>query len=196
MPTELDAEDARDMLALQSGEELALNRLMLRHRDKLFHYLIRLLQDENEALDLAQETFVRVFHHRTRFDPKRRFSTWLFAIATNLARDRVRWLGRHPNISIDAPVANTEARLADTLPESRLQPAEQLEQNERVAEIKRALAGLPEELRTPLVLAEYENLAQAEIAQILKCTVKAVETRIYRARKQLRDSLKHLVNIS
>ena len=95
MATELDRDDAADMRALCSGEELALNRLMLRHREKLFHYLIRQLQDESEAMDLAQETFVRVFLNREKFKPANRFSTWLYAIATNLARDRMRWLGRH-----------------------------------------------------------------------------------------------------
>lgn len=192
MGTDQDREDAADMEALCGGEDVALNRIMGRHREKLFHYLIRLLQDESEAMDLAQETFVRVFLNREKFKPAHRFSTWMFAIATNLARDRMRWLSRHRNVSLDAPQGSSEAKLSDTLVEGRLQPSEKLEENERVAEIKRALASLPEDLREALVLAEYEELSHAEIGEILKCSAKAVENRVYRARQQLREKLKHL----
>jgi RNA polymerase sigma factor (sigma-70 family) len=193
MTTELDADDLLDMQGLQGGDDIALNRLMSRHKEKLFHYLIRLLQDESDALDLAQESFVRVYLNRTKFKASYRFSTWLYSIATNLARDRIRWRARHPNVSMEAPISNTEARLADTFVESRLAPSEQLEKNERVAEIQRALASIPEELRTPLILSEYENLSHAEIGEILKCTPKAVENRTYRARQLLREKLRHLM---
>ena len=193
MTTESDSDDSLDMEAMQTGDDIALNRIMGRHKEKLFHYLIRLLQDESDALDLAQESFARVYLNRNKFNPKLRFSTWLYTIATNLARDRVRWRTRHPNVSLETPIANTEAKVADTLVESRLQPAEQLQQNERVAEIQRALAEIPEELRSALVLFEYENLSHAEIGEILKCTAKAVENRIYRARQQLKARLRHLV---
>ena len=193
MATEQDAEDALDMGALKGGDDIALNRLMARHRDKLFHYLIRLLQDEYEAVDLAQESFVRVYLNRDKFNPAHRFSTWLYAIATNLARDKIRWRGRHRNVSLDAPSPNSEATLSDTLVEPDPEPGQELERSERVSEIKQALAALPEELRTPLVLSEYEDLSHAEIGEILKCSAKAVETRIYRARQQLRAKLGHLV---
>ncbi len=192
MATELDSEDALDMEALRGGDDLALNRIMSRHREKLYHYLIRLLQDESEALDLAQETFVRVYVNRAKFNPRHRFSTWVYSIATNLARDRARWLSRHRNVSLDAPAKDSNVTLSDTLVEPRLEPDERLQQNERITEIKRSLASLPEELRTPLVLSEYEGLSHAEIGDILKCTAKAVENRVYRARQQLRQKLHHL----
>lgn len=195
MATDSDAADTLDMQSLQAGEDLALNRLMDRHREKVFHYLIRLLQDETEALDLAQETFVRVFLNRHKFNLKNRFTSWLYAIATNLARDRIRWLSRRPNISIDVPVnPGSELTLADSLPENGPVPSEQLQQSERVQELKNALAQIPEELRAPLILVEYENLSQAEIAEILRCTPKSVENRLYRARKLLREKLKHLMH--
>jgi RNA polymerase sigma-70 factor, ECF subfamily len=192
MVTEADSQDTLDMEALQRGDEIALNRLMSRHCEKLFHYLIRILQDESEALDLSQETFVRVYLNRAKFNPKHRFSTWLYTIATNLARDRIRWLSRHRNVSLDAPPKGADVTLAATVVESRLEPDERLEQNERITEIKRAVAALPVDLRTPLVLAEYEDLSVAEISEILKCTPKAIENRLYRARKLLRVKLGHL----
>jgi RNA polymerase sigma-70 factor (ECF subfamily) len=156
-----------------------------------------MLQDETEALDLAQESFVRVYLHRAKFNPKHRFSTWLFTIAANLARDRIRWLTRHPTVSLhstpSAGSAETGPTLADTLAETSMGPNERFAQAERVEQIKEALAEIPEDLRTPLVLAEYEDRSQADIAAILNCTVKAVENRLYRARKLLRDKLAHLL---
>jgi RNA polymerase sigma-70 factor (ECF subfamily) len=196
MATECDAEDTSDMQTLRGGDDLALNRIMGRHRDRIFHYLIRLLQDEEEALDLAQETFVRVYLNREKFNPKNRFSSWMYAIATNLARDRMRWLARHRNVSLNAPVGNSEATLGDSLQENRLAPNESLERDEQINQVKEALAEIPEEIRTPLVLVEYEDMSQAEIATVLNCTPKAVENRLYRARKLLREKLSHLLALT
>jgi len=88
--------DAADMERLAAGHDAALDGLMERHGERLFHYLIRLLQNENDAADAAQESFVRIYQHRSRFDTRQKFATWLYAIASNLARDRLRWRFRHP----------------------------------------------------------------------------------------------------
>jgi RNA polymerase sigma factor (sigma-70 family) len=197
MATECDAEDAADMQALAragGGDDLALNRIMGRHRDRIFHYLIRLLQDEQDALDLAQETFVRVYLNRDKFNPKNRFSSWMYAIATNLARDRMRWRARNRNISLETPLGESEATLGESLRENRSAPNESLERDEQINEIRKALAEIPEDLRTPLVLVEYEDMSQTEIAAVLHCTPKAVENRLYRARKLLRSKLSRLLS--
>lgn len=179
-----------DMARLASGHETALNDLMDRHGLKLFHYLIRQLQDDAEAADLAQETFVRVYRHCRRFKRDASFSTWLYTIATNLARDRIRSRARRPQVSLEAESEITGVSLKDTLPGQGSSPSEALQAEERAEAVRSALALLPEELRTPLILAEYEDLPQSEIATILDCSTKAVETRIYRARQQLRAILK------
>src|SRR5258708_25202197 len=101
-----EEQDALDMARLAAGHDAALNDLMARHAEKVFHYLIRQLQNETEAEELAQETFVRVYQNRGRYDPRARFSTWLYTIATNLARDRWRWRRRHPQVSLDAEEDN------------------------------------------------------------------------------------------
>lgn len=177
------------MKRLAAGHDAALNDLMERHSERLFHYLIRLLQNEGDAEELAQESFVRVYQHRARFDAERKFSTWLYAIASNLARDRFRWRSRHPQVSLDVENEATGTDYKEILPDAKSDPSDDLQANERVEAVRKALAQLPEDLRLPLVLAEYEEKSQAEIAQVLGCTIKAVETRIYRARKQLRESL-------
>ena len=189
-----EAPDQADMARLVEGRDDALNPLMERHGARLFHYLIRVLQDEAEAADLAQETFVRVYQNRARFDPDRKFSTWLYAIATNLARDRLRWLARHPQVSIESR-DDDDAGLKNVLPANQPTPPETLEAEERAAAVRRALAELPEELRLPLVLAEYEERSHAEIAAVLDCSAKAVEMRLYRARQQLRAKLAPLLSL-
>src|SRR5947209_1721921 len=110
-----DEQNVRDMARLAGGHGAALNDLMGRHAEKLFHYLLRSLQDENDASDLAQETFVRVYQNRSKFNPNQRFTTWLYAIASNLVRDRYRWRSRHPQVSLDAQNDSTEGSLGDTL---------------------------------------------------------------------------------
>ena len=175
------------------GHEAALNNLMERHAEKLFHYLLRSLQDDDDAADLAQETFVKVFQNRTKFDPGQKFTTWLYAIASNLVRDRYRWRSRHPQVSLDADNEQTETSLKDNLSASEPAPDERMQSEERAATVRKAVAALPEELRQPLILAIYQELSQAEIAEILKCSIKAVETRLYRARQQLRVGLNDLL---
>ena len=188
-----DEQDARDMARLVEGRDAALNELMQRHAEKLFHYLLRSLLNEEDAADLSQETFVKVYQNRAKFDPDQKFTTWLYAIASNLVRDRYRWRSRHPQVSIDVENEETQASLKDNLRTEGPPPDEQMQIEEHAAMVRKAVAALPEELRQPLILAVYQGLPQAQIAEILKCSVKAVETRIYRARQQLRGTLTELV---
>jgi len=188
-----DELDVRDMQRLAEGHEAALNELMERHAEKLFHYLVRCLQDEHDAADLAQETFVKLYQSRARFDPGQKFSTWLYTIAGNLVKNRYRWRSRHPQVSLDAENNTTGESFRDALPQDGPSPTDDAQQQERAEAVRRAVAALPEELRQPLILAEYEERSHAEIGAILGCTAKAVETRIYRARQQLRASLSGLL---
>ena len=191
-----DELDVQDMSRLAAGHDAALNELMERHREKLFHYLVRSLQNEDDAADLAQETFVKVYQSRARFDPSQKFSTWLYAIASNLVRDRYRWRSRHPQVSLDAESDATGDSFRDSLPGSGPSPNESVQVEERAKAVRVAVAALPEELRQPLILAEYEERSHAEIGAILGCSAKAVETRIYRARQQLRASLGRLLEFA
>jgi RNA polymerase sigma-70 factor (ECF subfamily) len=181
------------MERLIAGHDAALNNLMERHAGKLFHYLIRCLQNEEDAADAAQETFVRVHQHRMKFNPNQKFSTWLYGIATNLVKDRYRYRTRHPQVSLDAENDATGGDFQESLAGQQPTPGETLASKERAEIVRRAVAKLPEELRLPLLLSEYEELSHAEIGALLKCSAKAVETRIYRARQQLRLSLAELL---
>jgi RNA polymerase sigma-70 factor (ECF subfamily) len=189
MTTTSDDLDAADMVRLAHGHDAALSELMARHGEALFHYLIRQTQNDAEASDLAQEAFVRVYQHRTKFDSRQKFSTWLYAIATNLSRDRLRWRSRHPQVSLEAEDERSGTSLQEHLADARPTPDQTLQTAERAGAVRKAVGALPEELRTPLILAEFEERSQAEIAAILDCSLKAVEMRLYRARKQLREHL-------
>jgi len=186
--------DAADMARLVEGQDAALNSLMERHAEKVFHYLIRQLQSEEDAADLAQETFVRVYQNCGRFKPTAKFTTWLYTIATNLVRDRFRWRARHPQVALEAENQSTGGTLGEALADENPGPAEELQRAERVEVVRRAVARLPEDLRTAILLAEYEGHSQAEIAIIAGCSVKAVESRISRAREKLRSHLAHLAD--
>jgi len=181
------------MIRLASGQGAALNDLMERHAPKLFNYLVRSLQNEDDAADAMQETFVRVFQNCGKFDSHQRFTTWLYAIATNLVKDRYRHRSRHPQVSLDAENEMTGKNFRESVPEQKPTPSESLQSAERSEAVRNAVMELPEELRVPLILSEYEELSHAEIGGILQCTAKAVETRIYRARLQLRTSLARLL---
>jgi len=196
MSTSTDAQpssnsrDRADMERLAAGNDAALNDLMERHATPVFHFLCRMVGNEDDASDLAQETFVRVFKSCKSFRAEQRFSTWLFTIAANLAWNHFRWRSRHPNLSLDAQNAETEQSLGDTLPANLPTPKESALAGERAAAVRAAVRNLPEDLREAIVLCEWEERSVAEAATILEATPKAVESRLYRARTILRERLK------
>lgn len=182
--------DRADMEKLQRGHDAALNDLMERHATPVFHFLCRMVNNEDDANDLAQETFVRVFKSRGSFRAEQKFSSWLFTIAANLARNHFRWRARHPNISLDAENPETEQSLGSTLAANNPGPNEEVLAAERVQAVRVAVGKLPEDLRAAIVLCEWEECSVAEAATILESTPKAVESRLYRGRQILRERLK------
>lgn len=187
--------DVVAMSRLQGGDDLALNEIMDRWQRRLTSYLIRLTGSETVAVDLAQETFVRVYQNRIRYRPTGAFSTWLFAIASNLARHHIRWRLRHPAFSIDA-TAGTQHSIAEILPASDPDPRALLEKDERAEAVRDAISDLPPDLREALILFEYEDMSYDQIATIQGCSAKAVETRLYRARGILRKRLERWLRAS
>ena len=182
--------DNADMARLCAGQAAALDSLMERHQARLLHWLIRLTGNESNAEDVAQDTFVRVFEKRHQFKAGAKFSNWLYTIAANLVRDAKRFQTRHPHVSLDAEsTAGANDALASRLPDDSPSPAAICEAKERAAAVREAIAALPEDLRIALTLAEYEDRSMADIAEITQRSIKAVESRLYRARKELRVSL-------
>jgi RNA polymerase sigma-70 factor (ECF subfamily) len=180
--------DEELMRMLLAGDDAALAPLMQRWETPVKRFLFRLIGNTADAEDLAQEVFVRIYTKRASYRVGAKFSTWCFSIAANQAKNRLRWWRRRPVTSLDAW---TEAggEIAD---ESRAGDRASVAsvRREQVAAVQRAVASLPVDLRTALVLFEYEEQSMTEIAGALGCTPKAVENRLYRARQQLKQILR------
>jgi RNA polymerase sigma-70 factor (ECF subfamily) len=178
-------QDAALMRRAQSGDEAAFTELMQHWELPVKSVIARIVLNASEAEDLAQETFVRLWQHRDRFDPAKAVKPWILGIAVNLARNRRRWWRRRPLVSLD-DWTETAASASGSQVDSR----QHLEQQEKALATRDAIAALQPDLREAIVLYEYEHMSYADIAAALNVTPKAVETRIARARQKLRASLK------
>jgi len=182
--------DAELMLRLKNGEDRALNDLMSRWQQPLVAFIYRYIGLETEALDLAQETFVRVYETRHCYTVRAKFSTWLFAIAGNLCRNYLRWRRRHGESVIES-WDTEDVELAESLRSPDDSPDQAIIRSESIAIVKEATAKLPHDFKVVILLHEYERLSYEDISSVLGCSVKAVEMKLYRARKMLRKRLLH-----
>jgi len=178
---ELDRRSDEWMRALAAGDDAAFRPLVEAWQEPLLRFVFRYLQNEADARDLVQETLLRVFTQRASFRPGACFSSWVFTIAANLARNFLRWRWLRRSESLEH--AEHALTHADPAPDFAV------EREERIAAVQRALAALPHDLRVTLLLHEYEGLGYAEIAPVVDCGVRGVESRLARARERLRRSL-------
>jgi len=188
---DIEYDDTELMLRLQSGADSALNTLMTRWQTPLVRFVYRYIGNQDEAIDVAQETFIRIYQNRHSYRPTAKFSSWLFTIASNLCRNYLRRERRHPTISIDDDDTNEGSAATRTLVSPHKTPSDTAEQNDTARRVKESIQSLPHDLKTVVLLFEYEDLSYDEISTVLGCTPKAVETRLYRARKVLREKLEH-----
>ena len=177
------------MVRLREGDDLALNELMERWQKPLHSFILRYVGNHRDSIELAEETFVRVYHHRSRFNFKSKFSTWLLTIAANLCRHHARWRKRHPTISLDDPASIGEVSDKNLFVSAEEIPSALVSRTELARLVKEEIEKLPHDLKTAVLLFAYDNLSYAEIGEILGCTPKAVETRLYRVRKLLAKRL-------
>ncbi len=177
-------EDAELMRRLQASDEAAFAALMQRWERPVKALIARIVLNASEAEDLSQETFTRLWIHRDRFVIGRPVKPWVLGIAVNLARNRLRWWRRRPEIALENWTEEPPERGADADA-----GAAGLEQAERAAAVREAITELPVALREVVVLFEYEQMSYAEIAQAVGASAKAVETRLARARDKLRTKL-------
>ncbi len=193
------ATDRASLLALHEGEAVALNRLIARWQRPLHHFAYRYAQNTADAHDLVAETFVRLYQQRLKLRPDTKLSAWLFTTLTNLCHNHHRWKRRHPTVALDAPAGAYSGDPERSLPVMELsteQPAPDaaLEHDETLAAVRAAIDRLPHDLKATLLLHHYDHLSYREIAEITGCSERGVETRLYRARQQLRDMLAGLIN--
>jgi len=180
-----DLTDEQLMLNYQKGDIPAMDELLKRYKNPIYHFAFRLSRDAAEAQDLTQEVFLRVHENRSAYRPIGKFSTWIFSIAHNLCISRLRqkkWLCMWPR-KHDAPEELVEFASPDPSPQ------EVVINNEFSGLLQDCIQGLPFLQKEALILREYQNLDYREIARILNKSLGTVKTLIHRARMNLRDKL-------
>lgn len=176
--------------AAKAGDGDAFSEIVARYRNPLTNFLYRMLGDYEEAVDLAQESFVRVYFALERYRTDHAFSTYIYRIATNLAITELRKRKRRRILSMTGLFDFGEGEVKDLEPEDlRPNPAERLAQDERGRVIETALASLPEKYRAPVVLRDVEEKSYEEISDILNLSLGTTKSRISRGRAVLKEKL-------
>jgi RNA polymerase sigma-70 factor (ECF subfamily) len=171
-----------------AGDRDAFGALVLRHQRGLVNYIFRLVGSRDAATDLSQEVFLKVFVSLESFDPRYRFTTWLYRIASNRAIDHLR--RRQPRtLSLTQPAAGDEAPAAPVIAGTNPSPDDVLRGRELGSRIGKAIAALPTSYRQLILLRHSQNCRYDEIARITGLPLGTVKNRIFRAREILRERL-------
>lgn len=184
--------DIRLMLRVRDDDQTAFAELVELYHHRLVVVMHHLIGHHDEAEDLAQEVFLRVYRGRKKYHPRAKFSTWLFTIANNLALNYLRGKQRKPVVSLDVRDSGPLGpRPAEQLVKDRAgQPMARMQQQELAGIVRKALEELSERQRVAVVLNKFEDMNYAEIAEVMGLTTKAVKSLLSRARENLRQTLK------
>ncbi len=179
------------MLRVKRGDRAAFSALVDKYKQPVMNFVFRSLRDETEAEDLAQNVFLQVYKSRARYERTAKFSTWLFTIARNLCLNEIRRRTRHPAESLEeSQTENEDAALRQYEDKKVALPTEYVLQGELAAKIEEAMAALPENQRTAILLCRQDELSYEEIAQVLGCSLSATKSLIHRGRETLKEKLK------
>jgi RNA polymerase sigma-70 factor (ECF subfamily) len=187
--------EVRLMLRVRQDDSVAFAELVELYQHRLITVMHHLVANKEEAEDLAQEVFLRVYRTRKKYRARAKFSTWLFTIANNLALNALRSRQRRPAIPLDVRDSGPLGpRPAEQLVRDRQsQPGARLQQQELAAVVQDALANLNERQRAAVVLNKFEDMNYAEIAEVMGLSTKAVKSLLSRARENLRVALKQYI---
>ncbi len=182
--TVADKSDEELVRLFTEGNERAFKELMERYSKKILNYINRMVYDHDRAQDLLQETFIRVYRNIDRFDTRRRFSTWLYTIATNLAKNELRNLSRSPLLFFQDLFFHNKYKLMFEAVDQGAKPDDQLYRSQLRDLVARVIRELPNHHRLVFTLRESEGKSYQEIAEILDCGIGTVKSRLNRARKR------------
>ncbi len=177
----------------QAGKTTAFDELVRQFHVRIFNLAFRMTNDMNDAADLTQEVFVKAYDKINSFEGKSRFSTWLYALALNICRSglrRLKSISSREVLSLDRKKDPETGRGRYEPADAGDLPGKALERQDTMRVVEKAIAGLPEEFRTVIVLRDLQDLAYEEIAETLDCSVGTVKSRLARARTRVKDALK------
>ena len=163
----------------KKGDKSAFRQLVEKYQDPVINASYRFLRNKEEAEEISQEVFLKVYLSASSYQPKTKFSTWLFKIVVNSCLNKLRDKKKFPTLPLEedspAPIEN--------------QPDKTLERQELLRLVKEAIDSLPENQKTVIILKQYEEFSYQDIAKILDCSVSAVESRLFRAKESLKKKL-------
>ena len=179
------------MMRVKRGDRAAFTVLVERYQQPVMNFIYRTLRDETEAEDLAQTVFLQVYKSRSRYQRTAKFSTWLFTIARNLCLNEIRRRSRHPAESLEETHTDNEDQPQRQYEDKKnILPTETLLHGELAQKIEEALAGLPENQRSAIMLCRQDDMSYEEIAEVLDCSLSATKSLIHRGRETLKEKLK------
>jgi RNA polymerase sigma-70 factor, ECF subfamily len=178
------ADDATLVRAAQKGELEAFEELVARHRDRLYARAFSMMRNEEAALDLSQEAWVKGWQRLSQFNRESSFSTWMTRIVINLCLDEIRKQKRQRTESIES-MDEDSGGVERQMPPVTTNPTERLERGELRQRIEHGLAQLSHEHRTVLILHEFEGMEYKEIAKAMDCSIGTVMSRLFYARRKL-----------
>ena len=184
--------DEELMLSCRDGDEGAFEILYRRYEKPVLSFIYRMTNSTSDAEDLCQETFLKVVRAKRRYRTNGKFKTWLFRVALNLCRDRMRRMKFRSNSSLDAPVSCRDcedANMWQTVLDSSSDPAKRAETDEMKRLVQQAFSGLTENQRTVVILRQYHALKFSEIAEIMKRPLATVKSLNHRGHQKLLEIL-------
>ncbi len=183
--------DAALMLRVKRGDGDAFGELVDKYKQPVMNLAYRILRDATEAEDLAQNVFLQVHKSAHRYEASARFTTWLFTITRNLCLNEIRRRSRHPADSLDGGNLENDDQPARQYEDHKtFLPTEKLLHSELEQKIELALAELPEQQRTAILLCRGDEMSYEEIAEVVGCSLSATKSLIHRGREALKQKLK------
>lgn len=184
--------DEELMLRYKDGDKNAFEMLYRRYEKPVLDFIYRMVIDASVAESLCQEAFYRVVKSKKKYKATAQFKTWLFQIAINLCRDRLRRMKHRSHLSLNLPVMaqnDGDIKLQDLISDPSPGIVENFESGELESLIKAAIASLPEEEHLVVVLKEYQGMQYSEIAEVLNCPIGTLKSHNYRAHQKLKKIL-------
>jgi RNA polymerase sigma-70 factor (ECF subfamily) len=193
MPAKMDSIPSEELMAKTAeGDEYAFEALVCRHQASVLNLIYRHIGNRTMARDLAQEVFIRVWRAAKSYEPKAKFTTWVYRIAAHLCLNELKSAKGKRLIPLEAKEEDRQSTAGETYPGVSPSPEDLVLTEERGRQIAHALQSLPENQRMAFILKRYDNLSYDEIAKMMKCSVSAVDSLLVRAKRNLQEKLMNM----